>query len=304
MSKSPTQERNPLSSHGLSFQTSSLPQTPLPPLREVINKYGLGAKKQLGQNFLLDMNLTKKIAKAAGNLADYTIIEIGPGPGGLTRALLSEGAKKIIALERDERFLSPLKEITKAYPEKIEIIHADALKFDYDSLKKEPIKIIANLPYNIATPLLIKWLTKSSRPPFYDSLTLMFQKEVAQRICAKQGDKNYGRLSIISSFLTDAKILFDIDKSAFTPPPKVTSSLVQLVPKKIDEEVNIKLLEKITKAAFGQRRKMIRQSLKNLAVPIEPLLSAAHLKGTERAQDLPVSTYIKLAKLLENSSGK
>ncbi len=270
----------------------------LPPLREVIGKYNLRAKKNLGQNFLLDLNITNKIAKSAGELSGFTIIEVGAGPGGLTRALLKQGAKKIIAIEKDERAKPALMDIANIYPNKIELICADALKIDYASLANGPTKIIANLPYNIATKLLIKWLTKTSWPPFFSSLTLMFQKEVAQRICAKFGDKDYGRLSILCAWLTDTKILFNIEKSAFTPEPKITSSLVELVPKPIDKTIQITALEDITRAAFSKKRKMVRQSLKGLKIPAEELIKIAGISGTERAEQLPLNSYLKMAKAL------
>ncbi len=270
----------------------------LPPLREVIEKYNLRAKKNLGQNFLLDLNLTSRIARSSGRLDNHTIIEIGPGPGGLTRALLSEGAKKVIAIEKDERTKPALEEISDAYPNRLEVIFADALEIDYSSLADGPTKIVANLPYNIATPLLIGWLTNQQYPPFFDSLTLMFQKEVAMRICAQSGSKTYGRLSVLSTWLTDATLMFNVDKSAFTPPPKVTSSIVHLVPKEVDKSIKISALENVTKAAFGQRRKMIRQSLKSLNLPVKELLEAANLTGTERAEDLPISSFLQMAKLL------
>lgn len=270
----------------------------LPPLREVIAVHGLRAKKELGQNFLLDLNLTGRIARAAGPLGGYTIVEIGPGPGGLTRALLTEGAQKVIAIERDERALPALAEIAAAWPGRLEIINADALTMNYAALTDEPVKIVANLPYNIATPLLTGWLTTQPWPPFFDSLTLMFQKEVAERICAKPGGKAYGRLGVLAGWRSEARIAFNVDKSAFTPPPKVTSSVVHLTPKTVDPDIPVQALENVTRAAFGQRRKMIRQSLKSLGMPVEDLLAAAGLKGTERAEELPVPVFLKLARKL------
>ena len=272
----------------------------LPPLREVIEKYDLSAKKHLGQNFLLDLNLTSRIAKSAGNLKGYTIIEIGPGPGGLTRALLANGAERIIAIERDERTLPALEEISNAYPNRLEVIMADALEIDYSFLCNQPTKIIANLPYNIATPLLTNWLTQNynSPRPLFESLTLMFQKEVAMRICASPKSKSYGRLGVLSGWLTQANIMFNVDKTAFTPAPKVTSSIVHLVPRNLDNDISLTALENITKAAFGQRRKMIRQSLKGLNIPVEKLLEIANLKGTERAEELSISTFLQLARAI------
>ncbi len=270
----------------------------LPPLRDVIAKHGLSAKKELGQNFLLDLNLTSRIARAAGSLSDVSVIEVGPGPGGLTRAILAQGAKKVIAIERDERALPALEEISAAYPNRVEIICADALEIDFTKLCTGRVKIIANLPYNIATPLLTGWLSYDPWPAFYESMTLMFQKEVAQRICAEPKSKAYGRLGVLSGWRTEAQIAFDVDRSNFTPAPKVTSSIVHLTPKKIDESVSLKSLENVTRAAFGQRRKMLRQSLKSLGVPVAPLLDVAELKGTERAEELPISAFLDMAKLL------
>lgn len=267
----------------------------LPPLRDVIETHGLRAKKELGQNFLLDLNLTGRIARSAGRLEACTIIEVGPGPGGLTRALLTEGAQKVIAIERDDRALPALAEIAAAYPGRLEVIAGDALEIDYAALADGPTKIVANLPYNIATPLLTGWLTSAPWPPYFDSLTLMFQKEVAERIVAGPGSKTYGRLSVLAGWRTEARIAFNIDKSAFTPPPKVTSSVVHLVPREVDPTLPVRAVEDVTRAAFGQRRKMVRQSLKGLGMPVEVLLEAAGLQGTERAEDLPVSCFLQMA---------
>jgi len=271
----------------------------LPPLREVIATHGLRAKKELGQNFLLDLNLTSRIARAAGRLEGCTVIEVGPGPGGLTRALLAERADKVIAIERDERALPALAEIAEAYPGRLEVISADALEIDFASLADGAVKIVANLPYNIATPLLTGWLTTQPWPPFFESMTLMFQKEVAQRICAKPGSKTYGRLSVLAGWRSNAHIAFNVDRSAFTPAPKVTSSIVHFEPREVDLDVSVTALENVTRAAFGQRRKMVRQSLKGLSVPVEQLLVAGGLKGTERAEELPVSVFLELAKALK-----
>jgi len=270
----------------------------LPPLREVIAAHGLSARKELGQNFLLDLNLTARIARAADPLKDSTIIEVGPGPGGLTRALLAEGAKKVIAIERDSRVLPILEQISAAYPDRLEVIMADALEVDYTKLADGPVRIVANLPYNIATPLLTGWLTGGKWSPFYQSLTLMFQKEVAERICAGPGSKVFGRLSVLTGWRTEANILFDINRSAFTPPPKVTSSLVNLVPRQNPRDVPVAALEAVTRAAFGQRRKMIRQSLKSLGVPVADLLDAAGLEGNERAEILPVEAFLDMAQVV------
>lgn len=270
----------------------------LPPLREVIAAHGLQAKKQLGQNFLLDLNLTSRIARVAGSITDHTVIEVGPGPGGLTRALLAEGAKKVIAIERDERTLPALAEISAAYPGRLEVISGDALEIDYKALADGPVRIVANLPYNIATPLLIGWLADKQWPPYFDSLTLMFQREVAERICAMPGDKAYGRLGVMAGWRTEAQIAFNVGREAFTPPPSVTSSVVHLMPKPEAIDVPVKALEMVTQAAFGQRRKMVRQSLKSLPVPLDDLLAAAELKGTERAEQLDVAQFLKLASVI------
>jgi 16S rRNA (adenine1518-N6/adenine1519-N6)-dimethyltransferase len=269
----------------------------LPPLRDVIARFGLNAKKQLGQNFLFDLNLTARIARTAGELSGVMVIEVGPGPGGLTRALLAAGARRVVAIERDERALPALAEIAAAYPGRLDVVNADALEIDYRALADGPTRIVANLPYNIATPLLTGWLA-DPWPPFYESLTLMFQREVAERIVAKPGDDTYGRLGVLCGWRTEARIAFNVDRNAFTPPPKVTSSVVHLVPKPNANEVPVRDLEAVTRAAFGQRRKMIRQSLKATGVPVERLLEAAGLKGDERAEELPVSAFLAMAKAL------
>lgn len=268
----------------------------LPPLRDVIATHGLRAKKELGQNFLLDLNLTARIARVAAPLEAATVIEVGPGPGGLTRALLAEGARKVVAIERDERALPALAEIAAAYPGRLEVISGDALEMDYAKLAEGPTKLVSNLPYNIGTELLTRWLTVEPWPPFFESLTLMFQREVAERIVAKPGSDAYGRLGVLCGWRTEARIAFNVGREAFTPPPKVTSSVVHLKPKTLSDGVRARDLEAVTRAAFGQRRKMVRQSLKSLGVPMEPLLAAAELKGDERAEDLGVETYLKLAR--------
>jgi 16S rRNA (adenine1518-N6/adenine1519-N6)-dimethyltransferase len=270
----------------------------LPPLREVIAEHGLRAKKELGQNFLLDLNLTSRIARVGGSLEGVRVIEVGPGPGGLTRALLAEGAREVIAIERDPRTLPALAQISAAYPGRLTVISGDALEVDYRTLADGPTRIIANLPYNIATPLLTGWLTAEPWPPFWESLTLMFQREVAERICAAPGEDPYGRLGVLAGWRTDARIAFNVGRQAFVPPPNVTSAVVHLVPKPVDATVGVKQLEQVTKAAFGQRRKMVRQSLKSLGVPLEGLLNAAELKGDERAEDLPVSAFLAMARVL------
>ena len=270
----------------------------LPPLRDVIARYGLSAKKQLGQNFLLDLNLTSRIARAAGDLHHTTVIEVGPGPGGLTRALLAEGARRVVAIERDERAIPALEEIAVAYPGRLTIIAGDAMTINYAALADGPTRIVANLPYNIGTELLIGWLTADPWPPFYESLTLMFQREVAERIVAQPGDDAYGRLAVLAGWRTDARIAFNVARSAFTPPPNVTSAVVHLVPKPVDPSIVVRKLEVVTRAAFGQRRKMVRQSLKATGVPVETLLAAAELKGDERAEVLPVEAFLKMARVL------
>ena len=270
----------------------------LPPLREVIAEHGLRAKKELGQNFLLDLNLTARIARVSGSLEGVRVIEVGPGPGGLTRALLAEGAREVIAIERDPRCLPALAQIAQAYPGRLTVIAGDALEMDYRLLADGPTRIIANLPYNIATPLLTGWLTIDPWPPYFESLTLMFQREVAERICAKASDEAYGRLGVLAGWRSEARIAFNVGRQAFTPPPNVTSAVVHLVPKAITGDVAVKDLEQITRAAFGQRRKMVRQSLKATGVAVEGLLVAAGLKGDERAEELPVEAFLAMAKAL------
>jgi 16S rRNA (adenine1518-N6/adenine1519-N6)-dimethyltransferase len=268
----------------------------LPPLRQVIEAHGLAAKKSLGQNFLFDLNLTRRIARAAAPLTGKTIIEIGPGPGGLTRALLAEGAEKVIAVERDARALPALMEIASHYPGRLHVIEGDALEVDWPSLVQGPARIVANLPYNVGTPLLLGWLTKGVWPPFYDSLTLMFQKEVALRIAAAPGSDDYGRLSVICQWRCICKKLFDVNRSAFTPPPKITSSIVQLVPRvKPDIECTVTALERVTAAAFGQRRKMLRSSLKSVFETPEYILEKLGIDATRRAEELAINDFARLA---------
>ncbi|UXN69852.1 16S rRNA (adenine(1518)-N(6)/adenine(1519)-N(6))-dimethyltransferase RsmA [Devosia neptuniae] len=270
----------------------------LPPLREVIAEHGLRAKKELGQNFLLDLNLTARIARVGGSLEGVRVIEVGPGPGGLTRALLAEGAREVIAIERDARALPALAQIAEAYPGRLTVIGGDAMEMDYRLLADGPTRIIANLPYNIATPLLTGWLTSDPWPPYFESLTLMFQREVAERICARPSEDPYGRLGVLAGWRSDARIAFNVSREAFTPQPNVTSAVVHLKPKAVDGTVTVRDLENVTKAAFGQRRKMVRQSLKSLGVPVEGLLAAAGLKGDERAEDLAVETFLAMARAL------
>ena len=272
----------------------------LPPLREVIRRHGLAAKKSLGQNFLLDLNLTGRIARAARPLDGTTVIEIGPGPGGLTRALLTEGARRVIAIERDERAIAALNEIAEHHPGRLDIVAGDALKYDPRPLLGDaPARIVANLPYNIATVLLVGWLTAEPWPPWYDRMVLMFQREVAERIIAPPGSKTYGRLSVLAGWRTEAKILFDVHPSNFVPPPKVTSSVVELIPRAAPLPCRGPLLERITAAAFGQRRKMLRQSLKSLGADPLTLLEAAGIEPTARAEEIPVEGFAALARALE-----
>ncbi|MHB0952349.1 MAG: 16S rRNA (adenine(1518)-N(6)/adenine(1519)-N(6))-dimethyltransferase RsmA [Allorhizobium sp.] len=269
----------------------------LPPLREVIQRHGLDARKALGQNFLLDLNLTQKIARTAGPLDGVTVFEVGPGPGGLTRAILALGAKKVIAVERDARCLPALAEIADYYPGRLDVIEGDALKTDFEALAPEgPVRIIANLPYNVGTQLLINWLLPKAWPPFWQSLTLMFQKEVGQRIVARENDDHYGRLGVLCGWRTEAHMAFDVPPQAFTPPPKVTSSVVHLTPRTSPLPCDVAKLEKVTMAAFGQRRKMLRQSLKPLGG--EALLNKAGIEPSRRAETLSVEEFVELANKL------
>jgi 16S rRNA (adenine1518-N6/adenine1519-N6)-dimethyltransferase len=268
--------------------------TALPPLREVIARHGIAARKSLGQNFILDLNLTRRIARAAGPLDRGTTIEIGPGPGGLTRALLDEGAARVVAIERDPRCLAALAELATSYPGRLEIVDADALTIDPATLGPAPRRIAANLPYNIATALLLRWLDHAGD---YESLTLMFQREVAERLVAATRSPAYGRLSILVQWLCEARIVFDIPPQAFTPPPKVISSVVRLTPRPAPLAAADKaVLERVTAAAFGQRRKMLRQSVRSLGMPVETLLAAAGVSGTARAEELSVAEFCALAR--------
>jgi len=273
----------------------------LPPLREVIREHALSARKSLGQNFLLDLNLTARIARAAGPLEAATVVEVGPGPGGLTRALLALGAAHVVAVEHDARAIPALEAIARRYPGRLEIVHADALTFDpRPHLGGSKAKIVANLPYNIATALLIGWLSIESWPPWYDMMVLMFQREVAERIVARENDEAYGRLAVLANWRAETKILFDISPAAFVPQPKVTSSVVRLVPRMTPEPCDRRALQQVAAAAFGQRRKMLRQSLKSL--PAEParLAAAADIDLTRRAETVPVSGFVAMARELAN----
>jgi 16S rRNA (adenine1518-N6/adenine1519-N6)-dimethyltransferase len=274
----------------------------LPPLREVIRRHGL-TKKSLGQNFLFDLNLTARIARAAEPLENITVVEIGPGPGGLTRALLALGARRVVAIERDQRAIAALEEIGARYPGRLEIVAGDALRIDpRDQLGPERARVVANLPYNIATALLIGWLTAEPWPPWYDSLLLMFQREVAERIVATPGSKSYGRLSVLAGWRTEAKLLFDVAPSAFVPPPKVTSSVVRLTPRPVPLACQSIALQRVTEAAFGQRRKMLRQSLKTLGVDAGALLSEAGIEPTARAEEIPVEGFVALANIFSGQA--
>ncbi len=276
----------------------TLAQDGLPPLRDVIATHGLQAMKALGQNFLLDLNLTGRIARAAGPLAGVTVIEVGPGPGGLTRALLAEGAEKVIAIERDRRCLDALAEIAAHYPGRLEVIEGDAMQVDMAKLATGRVRIAANLPYNIGTPLLLGWLQSEPWPPFYEKMTLMFQREVAERIVAAPDDDAYGRLGVMCGWRSEARILFDISPKAFTPPPKVVSSVVELIPRQTPLPCERAKLERVTAAAFGQRRKMLRQSLKSLGTDPLPLLAAAGIVETARAEEIDVAGFVRLANAL------
>jgi 16S rRNA (adenine1518-N6/adenine1519-N6)-dimethyltransferase len=268
----------------------------LPPLREVIARHDIGARKRLGQNFILDLNLTRRIARAAAPLDAVAVIEIGPGPGGLTRALLAEGARHVVAIERDPRCLGALADLVACYPDRLELVAGDALALDPAALAPAPRKIVANLPYNIATALLLRWLDRIGD---YDSLTVMFQKEVAERLVAAPRTPAYGRLSVLVQWLCVPKILFDVPPRAFVPPPKITSSIVQLLPRAAPLAPAAKpALERITAAAFGQRRKMLRSSLGSLGVAVEPLLAAAGIAPTMRAEELSVAQFCALAREL------
>jgi 16S rRNA (adenine1518-N6/adenine1519-N6)-dimethyltransferase len=271
----------------------------LPPLREVIRAHDLVARKQLGQNFLLDLNLTARIARAAGDLSACDVLEVGPGPGGLTRGLLAEGARRVLAVEKDPRCLPALAEIADACPGRLEVICGDALEVDVLAHLTPPVRVVANLPYNVGTELLIRWLTPKSWPPFWDSLTLMFQKEVAERIVAKTRTEHYGRLALLAQWRCDAKIVLTLPPEAFTPAPKVHSAVVHLTrlpaPRYPADEA---VLMRLTAAAFNQRRKMLRSSLKGLGPEIEAKIVAAGLEPTARAEEISLEGFCALAREL------
>ena len=277
----------------------------LPPLRDVIRRHGLSARKSLGQNFLLDLNLTARIARVAGPLDGVAVVEIGPGPGGLTRALLSEGARYVVAVERDARAIAALGEIAAHYSGRLTIIEGDALTIDITAhIGGGPARLIANLPYNIATALLVRWLAVEPWPPWYDRMVLMFQREVAERIVAMPGSRQYGRLTVLASWRCEAKILFDVARTAFVPAPKVTSSVVRFVPRPAPLVCSRANLERVTAAAFGQRRKMLRASLRALATDPLALLRPAGVDPSARAEDIPVAGFVALANALESSEGE
>ena len=271
----------------------------LPPLRDVINTHDLKARKSLGQNFLLDLNLTAKIARQAGDMSGCDVLEIGPGPGGLTRGLLAEGARHVLAIEKDKRCLPALNEIAQAYPNRLTVIEGDALEIDPLAYLTPPIRIAANLPYNVGTELLVRWLTPTDWPPFWESLTLMFQREVAERIVAKPGSKAYGRLALLAQWRSDARIVMNLPPEAFTPPPKVSSAVVHLTALAEPRyPADAAVLSRIVAMAFNQRRKMLRSALKAAAPDIEDRLIAAGLKPTERAEQVSLEGFCALAREL------
>jgi 16S rRNA (adenine1518-N6/adenine1519-N6)-dimethyltransferase len=275
----------------------------LPPLREVIRAHDLRARKSMGQNFLLDLNLTAKIARQAGDLASCDVLEIGPGPGGLTRGLLAEGARHVLAIEKDARCLPALSQIADHYPGRLTVVNGDALELDPLAHLTPPIRIAANLPYNIGTELLVRWLTPEVWPPFWESMTLMFQREVAERIVAQPGGKAYGRLAILAQWRCDARIVMALPPEAFTPPPKVSSAVVHLAALPEPRfEARADVLSRVVAAAFNQRRKMLRASLKSLSPEIETLIRAAGLTPTDRAEQVPLEGFCALARVLEQST--
>jgi 16S rRNA (adenine1518-N6/adenine1519-N6)-dimethyltransferase len=271
---------------------------PLPPLRDVIAATGIVARKSLGQNFLLDLNLTSKIARLAGPLQETDVLEVGPGPGGLTRGLLTEGARHVVAIERDPRFLPALNAIAAAYPGRLTIIEGDALSTDAEPHLTPPVQIVSNLPYNVGTELLVRWLSAANWPPFWRRMTLMFQKEVAERIIARPGTRAYGRLSLLAQWRTEPRIVLEVPPQAFVPPPKVTSAVVHF--ERLDAPrypADPQILTRIVALAFGQRRKMLRSSLRSLAPDVVQLLDAAGIRDTDRAEQIPLEAYCRLSRL-------
>lgn len=271
----------------------------LPPLKDVIARHGIAAKKALGQNFLLDLNLTARIARAAGDLTGADVLEVGPGPGGLTRGLLAEGARQVLAIEKDSRCLPALEEISEAYPGRLSVLNADALEVDPLAHLVPPIKVVANLPYNVGTELLVRWLTPKDWRPAWESLTLMFQKEVAERIVAQAGDKAYGRLALLAQWRTDARIVLSLPPEAFSPPPKVHSAVVHLKALETPRfPADAKVLERVVAMAFNQRRKMLRAALKGLTPDLEDKLIAAGIKPTDRAETVDLERFCALARIV------
>lgn len=271
----------------------------LPPLREVIRTHDLRAKKSFGQNFLLDLNLTARIARVAGDLRGADVLEVGPGPGGLTRGLLAEGARRVLAIEKDPRCMPALAEIAEAYPGRLQVIEGDALAIDATQHLTRPIKVVANLPYNVGTELLIRWMTPGTWPPFWESLTLMFQREVAERIVAQPGSKAYGRLALMVQWRADARIALSLPPEAFTPPPKVSSSVVHITRRDAPRyPADARMLERVVAAGFNQRRKMLRASLRGVAPEIETHLLAAGIAPTARAEEVGLEAWCRLARSL------
>jgi 16S rRNA (adenine1518-N6/adenine1519-N6)-dimethyltransferase len=278
---------------------------PLPPLRDVIAATGIVARKSLGQNFLLDLNLTSKIARLAGPLQETDVLEVGPGPGGLTRGLLSEGARHVVAIERDPRFLPALQAIAATYPGRLTLIEGDALVTDVEPHLTAPVQIISNLPYNVGTELLVRWLSAANWPPFWRKMTLMFQKEVAERIIARPGTRAYGRLSLLAQWRTEPRIVLEVPPQAFVPPPKVTSAVVHF--ERLDTPrypADPQILNRIVALAFGQRRKMLRSSLRSLAPDVVQLLDAAGIRQTDRAEQIPLEAYCRLSRILASTTNR
>jgi len=271
----------------------------LPPLRQVIADHGLSARKALGQNFLLDLNLTAKIARSAGDLQECDVLEIGPGPGGLTRGLLASGARRVLVVEKDARCIPALEQIAARYPGRLEVLEGDALEIDPLTRLTPPVRVVANLPYNIGTELLVRWMTPPDWPPFWQSLTLMFQREVAKRIVAQPGSKAYGRLAILAQWRADAQIALSLPPEAFTPPPKVSSAVVHLTALPAPRfPADAAILSRVVAKAFNQRRKMLRAALKGLAPDIEDRLIAAGIAPTERAEQVPLEGFCALARAM------
>ena len=271
----------------------------LPPIRTVLAEHNLKAKKSLGQNFILDLNLTSKIARQAGDLSQCDVLEIGPGPGGLTRGLLAEQARRVVVVEKDRRCIAALREIQNAFPKRVTVVEGDALLLNPLNHLKAPIKVVANLPYNVGTNLLVRWLTPKNWPPFWDSLTLMFQKEVAERIVAQVASRAYGRLSLLAQWRTEAQIVMQLPPSVFAPPPKVSSAVVHLKALKTPRfEADAKTLEQTVAKAFNQRRKMLRSSLKGIAPDLEYKLQSAGIAPTDRAEKVTLEQFCALSKLL------